>query len=97
MYKLLDIHARTVFETICEFLDIRSPDMMSILDNNSSDDAKAASSCLDVIKYSTKLQSGEQGGCEAHLDRGLLSLIWSDSIFGLKVRVPTASPHAFGS
>ncbi|KAL3147007.1 hypothetical protein ABBQ38_014973 [Trebouxia sp. C0009 RCD-2024] len=85
VYKLLDIHARRVFEAICDSDEIKSPMMFAIIDDIRSHEVQAASSCLDIIKYSTSSQSDEAGGCEAHLDRGLLSLIWSDSISGLQV------------
>ncbi|KAL3155060.1 hypothetical protein ABBQ38_011127 [Trebouxia sp. C0009 RCD-2024] len=62
--------------------------MFAIIDDVRSHEAQAASSCLDIIKYSSNLQSDDAGGCEAHLDRGLLSLIWSDSTSGLQVAGP---------
>jgi len=50
-----------------------------------------SSSSLDVIQY---LQVAEtvpsckpEGGCALHLDRGLLTLIWSDTVAGLQVKI----------
>ncbi len=50
-----------------------------------------SSSSLDVIQYLPVDESvpscKPEGGCELHHDRGLLTLIWSDTVEGLQVKV----------
>jgi len=53
-------------------------------------DQTPSSSSLDVIQYlpvaETVSSFKPEGGCALHHDRGLLTLIWSDTVEGLQVK-----------
>ncbi len=55
-----------------------------------------SSSSLDVIQYlpvaKTVSSCKPEGGCALHHDRGLLTLIWSDTVEGLQVKVMMLFP-----
>ncbi len=55
-----------------------------------------SSSSLDVIQYlavaKTISSLKPEGGCALHHDRGLLTLIWSDTVEGLQVKIMMLFP-----
>ncbi len=61
----------------------------SILDDPVLDPGKVASSKVDAIHYYDTETAREGGGCPAHEDRGLLTVIFADTDAGLQVRYTT--------
>ena len=87
---LMDHHARRVLEAISRshHMGLPSSSLNCILDNKDSMIGKAASSCLDIAQY--KIPSQIYHYIEdTHIDRGLLTLIWSNSTDGLQVYLKT--------
>ena len=82
----MDCHARQVLEAISRshYLGLTSSSLDCILESVDSPRGQAAASSLDIAKYLGPLQPHDLGD-EAHVDRGLVTLIWSDSRSGLQV------------
>ena len=64
-----------------------SSSLNCILDKNDSTSGQTASSCLDTAQYKGPPQY-DYWMQDAHIDRGLLTLIWSNSTDGLQVYLP---------
>lgn len=84
----MDHHARRVLEAISRshHMGLASSSLNCILDNKDSMIGKAASSCLEIAQYKIPSQFDHE---DTHIDRGLLTLIWSNSTDGLQVYLKT--------
>lgn len=99
----MDRRARQVLKAISRshYLGLTSSSLDCILDSVDSPPGQAAASSLDIAQHWNPSQSDQLGATpnEAHVDRGLLTLIWSDSTSGLQVylqnicRFATSSAH----
>ena len=94
---LMDCHARRVLEAISRsrYLGLTSSSLNCLLDSGVSTSGQAAASSLDIAQYFSQSQSTDESQLDAcrahsfrhsaHIDRGLLTLIWSDNVSGLQV------------
>lgn len=83
----MDCHARHILEAISRshYLGLTSSSLDCILDNGDPALGQAAASSLDVAQYMGPSQSDQLEESEGHIDRGILTLIWSNSRSGLWV------------
>lgn len=85
----MDHRARQVLEALSRshYLGLTSSSLNCILETADPRPGRAAASSLDIAQYLSPAQSDQLDAPpdEAHVDRGLLTLIWSDSTSGLQV------------
>ena len=67
----LDSIGRTCLSALAHAIKLRHDAFLTILDDVPS--AEPSSSMLDIVKY----KATRRGGCAAHEDQGLLTLIYS--------------------
>ncbi len=90
--KIMDTGARHVLAAIANSypLQLANNAFDKILEDTEAKQEQPSSSSLDLIQYlqpDSTDPAGQQGGCQPHQDKGLLTVIWSSSISGLQVRV----------
>lgn len=80
----MDCHARRVLQAISRsrHIGVASSSLNCNLNSVDSPNSLEDSSCLHIARY---LSSLEWDPNDAHIDRGLLTLVWSDCTSGLQV------------
>ncbi len=88
-----------ILDAIATHLGLAAGAFREIIDTVSQ---SPSSSSLDVIQYlpvaKTVSSFKPEGGCALHHDRGLLTLIWSDTVEGLQVTFTLpCHPYKYGN
>ncbi|KAL3158725.1 hypothetical protein ABBQ32_011459 [Trebouxia sp. C0010 RCD-2024] len=89
--QALDDIARGVLEGLAKALQLPADAFLPVLDQTAVDTSKQSASSLEAIHYMLPERADEKLGapaCEAHEDKGLLTLIYSDIQQGLQVQKP---------
>lgn len=88
MVQAFDDIARGVLEGLAKSLQLPADAFLPILDPTAVDNKKPSASSLEAIHYMLPEDAITNSGapaCEAHEDKGLLTLIYSDQEQGLHV------------
>ncbi len=90
MVQALDDIARGVLEGLAKRLQLRADAFLPILDRKAVDTSKQSASSLEAIHYMQPGGAAADPGapaCAAHEDKGLLTLVYSDTEEGLHMRL----------
>ena len=92
MVETLDAFARRVLESLAKLLNLPADVFEPVLELGA---VNPGASFLETIHYyapaktaTTDAQSSASANCDAHVDRGLLTIIYSDVPSGLQVITP---------
>ena len=89
MVQSFDDIARETLEGIANTLQLPEAAFLPILDSLALDSRKQSASSLEAIHYmlpdGAAADVGGPEACEAHEDKGLLTLIYADTEHGLQV------------
>ena len=85
MVQAFDDIAREQLEGIAKSLQLPAATFLPILDPTAVDSSRQSASSLEVVHYMLPADLGAPEACEAHEDKGLLTLIYADTERGLQV------------
>ncbi len=83
--QLLDNDARGMMVHLPQVLHVPAACFLQILGPTSAVEDQCFASSLEAINYALPANGADPTGCQSHVDKGLLTLIHSDSSDGLQV------------
>lgn len=83
--QLLDNDARGMMVHLARVLHVPATCFLQFLGPKLAVEDQLFASSLEAINYALPANSADPNGCQSHVDKGLLTLIHSDSSDGLQV------------